>query len=65
MRFGVICYYKWLMSTSTMNIDEQNIYYHSNSYETNVALLEYSAFHYKDKSSNEENFLHSLFTIDK
>lgn len=53
------------MSTSTINIDEQNIYYHSNSYETNVALLEYSAFHYKDKPSSEENFLYSLFAIDK
>lgn len=46
-----------------MNIDEQNIYYYFNSYEINVALLEYSAFHYKDKTLSEEFFLHSLFIL--
>lgn len=28
-------------------------------------LLEYSAFHYKDKTLSGESFLHSLFTIGK
>ena len=53
------------MSTgSTMNIDEQNIC-HSNSFEINVALLDYSAFYYTDKTSSGESFLHLLVTMVK
>ena len=64
-RCGITCYCKWLMSTgSTMNIDEQNIC-HSNSFEINVALLDYSAFYYTDKTSSGESFLHLLVTMVK
>lgn len=65
MKFGVICHCKWLMPTrSIMNIDEQNVHYHSKSYEINVAL-EYYTFHYKNKTLSGEKTLciHYLWLI--